>query len=245
MTMEEGADGEGLAPPPRRRTRKRFWFEDYRWFISSEGLVAAGGKDAASNDRVVRKYLDDLDRYAHADVHGASSVVVKSAGGEAPGEATMEEACGFAVIHSRAWEQGHGGGTAYWVLPEQVSKTPQAGEALPRGAFIIRGKRNWLRDLPLLVAVTDVEHEGVRLVMGAPRLTVERLLERERGKEGERRRYVVLAPGPVAKNTAALLLASAFQVTEEEVAGVLPSGGVQLVDAVGMPGAVVEGFMER
>jgi predicted ribosome quality control (RQC) complex YloA/Tae2 family protein len=231
-------EADALRPPPRRRQRRRFWFEDFRWFITSSGNIAAGGRDAGGNDKVVKRHLQDLDRYTHADVHGASSVVLKSAGGETPDADSLEEACAFAVLHSRAWDAGYGGGTAYWVLPEQVSKTPRAGEALPKGAFIIRGKRNWHKDLPLVVAVTEVEHEGVRLVMAAPLVTVERM-----GRSaGERRRFVALAPGPVDKNTASRLLASAFRVTEEEVSGVLPSGGVQLVDARGMPQALVDAF---
>jgi len=62
----------------KRLERKHFWFEKYRWFISSEGNIVVGGKDAKSNDRVVKKYLKERDRYAHAEIHGAPSIVIKS-----------------------------------------------------------------------------------------------------------------------------------------------------------------------
>ncbi|MCK5258606.1 MAG: NFACT family protein, partial [Thermoplasmatales archaeon] len=58
-------------------TGKTFWFESFRWFISSDGNIVVGGKNIKSNDKVVKKYLKDGDRYAHADIHGASSCIVK------------------------------------------------------------------------------------------------------------------------------------------------------------------------
>ena len=75
---------EILDTKPSKKPRKRKvkaenleWFENYRWFITSEGEVAIGGKDATTNERAVKKYLKNMDRYAHADVHGAPSVVLR------------------------------------------------------------------------------------------------------------------------------------------------------------------------
>jgi predicted ribosome quality control (RQC) complex YloA/Tae2 family protein len=109
---------------------KQWWFERFRWFISTEGNLVVAGRDASSNDLVVKKYLSDGDRYAHADIHGAPSCVIKSRGmndEKLPiSEKTLEEACVFAASYSRAWNQ-FGEASAYWVLPEQVSKTPESG----------------------------------------------------------------------------------------------------------------------
>lgn len=54
------------------------WFERFRWFISSDGNIVIGGKDTKSNEIVVKKHLKDGDRYAHADIQGAPSCVIKS-----------------------------------------------------------------------------------------------------------------------------------------------------------------------
>ena len=66
-------DTKPLKKPRKRKIKAdyREWFENYRWFITSEGEVAIGGKDATTNERAVKKYLKNMDRYAHADVHGA------------------------------------------------------------------------------------------------------------------------------------------------------------------------------
>lgn len=37
-----------------------------------------GGRDQAQNELIVKRYLRGADVYVHADLHGASSVVVKN-----------------------------------------------------------------------------------------------------------------------------------------------------------------------
>jgi hypothetical protein len=39
------------------------------------------------------------------------------------------------------------------VRPEQVSKTPESGEYVAKGAFIVRGERNYFKDVPVRAAV--------------------------------------------------------------------------------------------
>ena len=201
------------AKRPRVKPTKRFWFEAYRWCLSSEGFLILGGRDAKTNDALVRKHLKDGDRYAHADVHGAPSVVVKD--GAKAGEATLREACEFALIYSKAWPAGLSGGSAFWVLPEQVSKQAESGEFLPRGGFVVRGKRNYVHDIPVQMAAGEVEVEGVRKGMGGPMASV----------AARSTRYVVLRPGEMDRERLVARLAKAFEVPEEEVSRVLPSGG--------------------
>ena len=52
-------------------------------------------------------------------------------------------AASFIICHSKAWKQ-NSPDKAFWVYPDQVSKTPQTGEYLPTGSFIIRGKKNYI-----------------------------------------------------------------------------------------------------
>src|SRR5207247_1754042 len=113
-----------------------------------------------------KEHLKEGDRYAHADIHGAPSTVIKD-GARSP-ETTLREACEFALAYSKAWSAGLASGSAYWVLPEQVSKQAESGEFLPRGAFVVRGKRNYLHDLPVQLAIGEVEIEGHRKIMGGP-----------------------------------------------------------------------------
>lgn len=205
---------------------KQWWFERFRWFISTEGNLVVAGRDASSNDTVVKKYLSEGDRYAHADIHGAPSCVIKSKGitdEKIPiSEKTLEEACVFAASYSRAWNQ-FGEAQAYWVLPEQVSKTPESGEYVPKGAFIIRGKRNYHRS-KLEIAVGLVPLEDNEKLMGGPISAVA-----AKASKG----YVILNPGTTKKSVISQKLSNAFQVSTEKVEKVLPPGNCTIVKTIG------------
>jgi hypothetical protein len=137
-------------------------------------------------------------------------------------EKTLEEACLFAASYSRAWNQ-FGEASAYWVLPEQVSKTPESGEYVPKGAFMIRGKRNYFR-CKLEVAVGLVPIGNVEKLMGGPVAAVA-----ARAVKG----YAILVPGVTKKSTIAQKLAKAFDVSTDVVEKVLPPGDFTLVKTMG------------
>jgi predicted ribosome quality control (RQC) complex YloA/Tae2 family protein len=210
------------AKKPRIKATKAIWFEAYRWTLSSDGFLILGGRDARTNDQLVKKHLKDGDRYAHADVHGAPSTVIKD-GAKAP-ESTLREACEFALAYSKAWSAGLVSGSAYWVLPEQVSKQAESGEFLPRGAFVIRGKRNYVHDLPVRLAIGEVDIEGHRKIMGGPVSAV----------AGRSKKYVVLAPGKVDREDVAKRLAVSFAVPIEEIVRAMPPGKVQVAERHGL-----------
>ena len=203
-----------------------FWFERYRWFISSDGNVVIGGKDAKSNDHIVKKYLKEGDRYSHADIQGAPSIIIKSKDFKGENleisEKTLEEACIFAASFSKAWKQ-FAEAQAYWVLPEQVSKTAQSGEFVPRGGFIIRGKRNYQR-CTLEIAVGIVEIDGKTKVMCGPKSSVKKYSKK----------FVVFTPGSLKKNDFTRKLSKAFDVGSDSIQRVLPSGGVSIIETVGI-----------
>ena len=152
-------------PVPRKR-RKAKWFERYRWFISSDGMLVIGGRDAKTNREVVEKHMEPGDRYLHADIVGAPHVVIKTAGREVT-VATLKEAAQFAAMHSRAWREGLGAVDVYWVMPEQVSKRAPPGTYLPKGAYMIEGNRNFLK-VPIRGAVGVVTVGGEQLIACGP-----------------------------------------------------------------------------
>ncbi len=211
-----------VAKRPKVKGTRALWFDAYRWTVSSEGFLILGGRDAKTNDQLVKKHLKEGDRYAHADLHGAPSTVVKE--GSKAGEPTLREACEFALLYSKAWPAGIASGSAYWVLPEQVSKQAESGEFLPRGAFVIRGKRNYVHNLPVRMGVGEVEVEGHRKVMGGPRSAV----------AARSQKYVVLVPGKEDRERFAKRLAAAFDVPIEEIVRVLPPGGVEIAETAGV-----------
>ncbi|MEM0133805.1 MAG: NFACT family protein [Thermoplasmatales archaeon] len=141
-------------------------FTNYRWFITSDGNLVIAGKDASSNDSVVKKYLGEKDLYFHADIHGAPSVVMKVV--NEPSEKGIEEAAVFSWCMSKAWNTKLGNGSVFYVTKSQVSKTPESGEYLARGAWVIRGKKNYINHLNLEIAVGYQKYENRDYVVAAP-----------------------------------------------------------------------------
>ncbi|MCX9083476.1 MAG: ribosome rescue protein RqcH [Candidatus Methanoperedens sp.] len=156
------------APPQKKKKivkSKPKWYEQFRWFISSDGFLVIGGRDAQSNEDIVKKYLQKQDIFFHAHVSGSPAVIIKTDGKDVP-ESTLLEAAEFTVSYSSIWKSGQACGDAYWVLPSQVSKTPESGEYIGKGAFVIRGKRNYFKDVLLGAAIGFELGEEKRLIGG-------------------------------------------------------------------------------
>ncbi|KAJ8623470.1 hypothetical protein MRB53_031999 [Persea americana] len=131
--------------------RKVHWFEKFNWFISSENYLVISGRDAQQNEMIVKRYMSKGDLYVHADLHGASSTVIKNHKPDHPvPPLTLNQAGCFTVCYSQAWDSKIVT-SAWWVYPHQVSKTAPTGEYLTAGSFMIRGKKNFLPPHPLVM----------------------------------------------------------------------------------------------
>jgi len=147
---------------------EKSWFEKFRWFNSSDGFLVLGGRDATTNEILVKKHLEPHDIVFHADIVGAPFVVVKTKG-KAPTEQVIQEAAQFAASYSRAWREMLSTIDVYWIHPDQVSKAPPSGQYLEKGSFIIRGMKNYIRNVGLQVAIgVQFEDERTRIIGGPP-----------------------------------------------------------------------------
>lgn len=141
-----------------RATRKAFWFEKFYWFVSSENYLVVAGRDAQQNDLLVKRYMGPGDVYVHADVEGASSVIVKNRKRGASmkyfdlPKVTLDQAGLFAMCRSAAWDSKIIT-SAWWVRSTQVAKTTTSGVYLPAGNFAIRGKKNFLNPTQLVMGL--------------------------------------------------------------------------------------------
>ncbi|VDP54383.1 unnamed protein product [Schistosoma curassoni] len=172
--------------------RKPMWFEKFFWFISSENYLVVAGHDSQQNEVLVKRYLKPGDIFVHADIHGASTVIIKARHLTSeevdsskhqdllhqhslplPPPKTLLEAGNMAVVLSSAW-QSHVLTRAWWVHHDQVSKTAPSGEYLTSGAFMIRGKKNYLPPCPFdygfgimfkLHEDSIAKHEGERRII--------------------------------------------------------------------------------
>ncbi|MEM3941053.1 MAG: NFACT RNA binding domain-containing protein, partial [Thermoplasmatales archaeon] len=191
-------------------------FSNYRWFITSDSNLVLAGKDASTNDSVVKRYLGDKDLYFHADLHGAPSVVMKVTFPVT--DLGIGEAASFAWCMSKAWTNRIGNGSVFYVTRSQVSKTPESGEYLARGAWVIRGKKNYISHLSLELAIGFQRYENREYVVSAPVSAI-------KGKK------VIINPGE-GKEKEVSEIARFLNVEKEAVYPVLPPGGITIVDMV-------------
>jgi len=218
---------------PEHRLEKE-WFEKFRWFDSSEGLLVIGGRDATSNETLLKRYTSPDDLVMHAEAHGAPFVVVKT-GGAQPTPETLREAAQACVSYSRLWKDAIRSGDAYWVRPEQVTKSAPAGEYLTKGAFMIRGTRNYIRGVELALAVGVTLCNGKTLLMAGPPSAVKSRCHVYVGIRQGRG-----SPSEAAKRILAKLTAKTKATTDvelpriiiDDVIRLLPPGGVEIVNSI-------------
>ena len=207
---------ENIAVPKKRVKKNLKWYEKLRWFVSSNGTLVVGGRDANSNESIVKKYLEPTDIYLHADIHGASSTSIKLNGNKLD-DNTLKESGEFAASFSSAWSMGFTSQDVFWVHPDQVTKTPESGEFLPKGSFVIRGHRNYIRGARVKLAIGIVDYEGKRIMAGP----IESL-------EAHCENYVVIKPGFTKKEAIAKKIIGKINeddmLTLDDIIRVLPSG---------------------
>ncbi|MDI9608818.1 MAG: ribosome rescue protein RqcH [Candidatus Verstraetearchaeota archaeon] len=230
--IEEAKKGLLAIPKPTvLRAMNKEWYEKFRWMYSSDGFLVIGGKDASQNEVLVKKHLEPMDIFVHADLPGGSVVVVKSGGKEIP-DRTKVEAVAFAVAYSRAWKAGVGMADGYWVYPDQVTKAPPSGEYLGKGAFMIYGERKYVRNIPLEIQLGIILSNGeYKVIAGVGEFVRSRadlwVGLRPGGLEGKR---LVLAIkdrlGRQADRDSKEKIAA---VPESDILNMLPPGGCALI----------------
>lgn len=227
QSLEEAAPDKVLV-----KRRERQWYEKYRWFRSSQGLLVLGGRDATTNEILIKKHTEPTDVVFHADVHGAPFFVVKTEGKEL-GDETIAEAAEAAASYSKAWKSHHGSCDTYYVNPDQLSKTPEAGEYLTKGAFVVRGQKNWIKNVELKLAVGVRRDKDLVEVVGGPVNAVKK----------HARQYITIGvgdmkQGELAKKIKEKLMKESSKEDREVIKTVkldeiqrwIPAGGGQTVD---------------
>jgi predicted ribosome quality control (RQC) complex YloA/Tae2 family protein len=130
-----------LEEESKKEKRTPRWYEKFRWFITSEGFLAVGGRDAGSNELIIKKHMEPNDLVFHTEAAGSPFFILKTEGKQ-PTERSIQEVADATYIFSKSFKGGVGGVNSFWVSPEQISTTPKPGEYLERGSFIVNGKKN-------------------------------------------------------------------------------------------------------
>lgn len=137
--------------------RKENWFEKFRWFMTSNNKIFVLGRNADQNEELYSKYLTKNDLYFHSNVSGSGSGILKNGFESSPIE--LEECGIFLISHTNSWKE-QVADKPYWVYSYQVSKTPESGEYITKGSFIIRGKKNYLSAPKLQLGITFIVNHG-------------------------------------------------------------------------------------
>lgn len=184
----------GSIQPKQVRIKKiteKKWYEKFNWFTTSSKELVIGGKSALQNELINSRHFESNDLFFHADVFGASAVILKD--GINASREVREEAAQFAVCFSKAWETGMAAANAYSLRREQVSKSKEKG-SLGTGSFLLQGEREWFKGVSLELcayASSEAEQPAIRIV---PMLTCVAL---------GIKRFLLLKPGSMKKSDAA------------------------------------------
>ena len=201
------------ANPPAAPRRKSRWFEKFRWFFTSEGFLVIGGRDATTNELVIKKHTEAGDIVLHTDMAGSPFFVIKS-DGRAVGRQSIREAADATASYSRAWKAGLATTSVFYVKPEQVTKQAQTGEYLAKGAFMIQGKTTYVdNEMRLAVGIKD------GMIIGGPVSAVKAAAEK----------LLVVVQGEHKPSDIAKSIQKQLGGELDEIIRFLPSGGARLV----------------
>ncbi len=202
-----------LKEPKIKEKRERKWYEKFRHFFLDDFLVLAG-KDATTNEILIKKHTSPDDIVFHADITGAAFTVIKAEGKPVP-EEIINATATLSACYSKAWAAGINAVDVYWVKPVQVSKTAPAGEYIGKGAFMIYGKKNYFHKTKLELAIGLKENQ---LIAGSEEFV------RPRSQK-----LVVLTPGRAHfKELCAKITKKLGAIDKEELQRIIPSGKGEL-----------------
>jgi predicted ribosome quality control (RQC) complex YloA/Tae2 family protein len=141
---------------------KKKWYEKFRWFLSSDGFLIIGGRDASSNESIFKNHIDPKDLVFHTVFPGSPLVVIKNLDDKTIPGRTIHETADFVASYSRAWKENWGVVEVFYIYPDQISKTPPSGEFLPKGSFIISDKKNFIKNAKteLTIGLKMIEFEA-------------------------------------------------------------------------------------
>ncbi len=194
---------------------KKEWYEKFRWFFSSEGFLCIGGRDATTNDILIKKYTEKEDLVFHAAVPGSPFFIIKSEG-KTINQDTIEEAAIATAVYSKAWQLGISYVDVFYINPEQVSKSPPSGQHMAKGSFMIYGKKNYLRpEMKLSIGIKNGK------IIGGPTKAIKKNSEK----------YVTIVQGDLKSSDIAKKIKNILgkDINIEDIQKFLPTGKGKIV----------------
>jgi len=226
-TIEKGEIAKGSVG--FSEIRKKSWYERYRWFFTSDGILAVGGRDSSSNSALVRKHIENGDKIFHAEINGSPFFILKDRN-EMLMPLSLEEVAHATVCFSRAWQTFAHGLNSFWVNPDQIKKAAPSGQSMGKGSFMIYGTRNFIKVSSLKLAVGVMkEGENYLLVCGPPEPIKKKCIC-----------YAIIEPGGSSISDVAKKIRAEFNKTNDkfqklfvidDYVRMLPTGASKVIDS--------------
>ncbi len=222
---QEQKDELEFAEKKKKIQRKTEWYEKFRWFFTSEGKLVIGGRDASTNEIVIKKHADAGDLVFHTDMAGSPFMIIKSEKEEIY-DIEKDETAEFLACYSKAWKAGISSVEVFYVNPDQVTKEANAGEYLQKGSFMIRGKTNYI-SASLKLAITVINDR----VYAGPVTAIKVLLSNyfpDLKKNELEKKYLKILQGTLKSSQVAKNIKKQLGGDLDEIIKVLPPGGCRV-----------------
>jgi len=196
----------------RKTSKKKDWFEKFHWCLTSKGKLMIGGRDATTNEIVVKSHAEANDLAFHTDMKGSTFIILKD--GQKASQKELEEAAGLCLVYSQGWKKDMAI-EVFYVKPEQLSKQGRSGEAAPaKGGFVVLGETKYLHPkLEFAIGVKDDK------IMGGSIASI----------KANCKNYVELLPGKEKSSDVAKRISKLLKFGElDDIIRTIPAGGCKL-----------------
>ena len=130
------------------KNSKKEWWKNFRWFYSSEKVLVVGGKNAESNDDLLKNHLDSKEIVLHTEDPGSPFFVIKGYAGKK----TIKEAGIACASYSQGWKKGLASMKVEYFVSEQLKKEKR----MKNGTWGVNGKvKNMTVKLELAIGVDE------------------------------------------------------------------------------------------
>ena len=176
-------------------------YEKYRWFITSEGKLVIGGKNAVQNEEIMKSVRKDSVVF-HTSAPGSPFCIINN-----PTKEEIEEVAIFTACFGQEWKRGMKKTSVDIFRGNQVAKKRD----MKTGTFGVSGK---------------IEHKQVKLELA---LDFQKKKLRAIPVNAAKSPIVILTPGNLNKEDAIKEIAAiikdklCYPVTKDEIASAIPS----------------------
>ncbi len=207
--------------------RKQEWFERFRYTYTYSGNLVVFGKDAGTNEVILKKYLDEKDIVMHTEAPGSPFGIIKNVvdenGDLKISKDEINEVAQVICSFSSQWKRGFGTADAFWVYPDQVSKKAVTGEYISKGSFMVRGEKNIIKNIVLQIALgvikKEIEVDGEKVIFQELFSGNERVVKKICGNK-----YVKLEPGQDKYKTMSKEIKKRLNCSIEDLPTWIPNG---------------------